>query len=270
MDREHHDEMDAQPGTERNRPHYGHDGMPQGRPLTTLVIEFIRRLEETVWTNEQRLELQARIHYRGPCQIIEFWQGLWLEHAPPVAHQGRHVRWVHQCDACAPYWVDGVHLEAGEIKAVILKDRMGGRWPALPQDLEAADAPRSPDTSTSVTIGLRTGPQTRRMTVDEAVPLFRMMVRHADDPLWRTSRTTYRHHVVITVQSVRSDFFRVLDVSPGVALLADDRRFRIAYTWDGIAPPRYHAKFKGRVLGTYATDLEAAQGLFDWHCEHMS
>ncbi|MFF4699863.1 hypothetical protein [Streptomyces chattanoogensis] len=201
------------------------DGMPQGRPYTKLVVEFFRRLEETVWTPQQWLEFQARHLDRDPCQgLIEFWQDLWLDYAPEIAHHGQLVRWVHQDDARAPYQVDGVHLEDGEIKAVILKDSMGSRWPAQPQDLELSDASRSPLTSVSITTGLRTGPQTRSLDEGEAVYLFRMMIRHIDDPLWLASRTTYRHHVTVTVRSTRSNFCRILHVPLRVALLAADER----------------------------------------------
>ncbi|WP_434598184.1 hypothetical protein [Streptomyces sp. A5-4] len=249
------------------------DSMPINLPDTKRVVEYVDQLVEKVWTREERLAFEAAYYYRDTKQgIIEFWQARWLEYAPEIARQGRCVAWKHQRDEWAPYRVDGVRLEDGEIKAVILKDRMGSRWQAWPTDLDPAPEPHKPIVPVRITTGYRTDPTPARVSVEDAVKVLCMAERYSKaphDPHWTVTRKTYTHHVKVVIRSNRSSLMDSIRVPHGVALLAADGRFTITHTWDGHEKQRWHARFCDQFLGTYVTDVEAADRLHTFNVKRM-
>ncbi|MEH0432221.1 hypothetical protein ACKI1I_46250 [Streptomyces turgidiscabies] len=261
------------PAAEKYQKYSRNDGMPINLPDTKRVVEFVDRLVETVWTHEERLAFEAKYYHRDTKQgIVEFWQDRWLEYAPEIARHGRCVTWKHQRDEWTPYRVDGVRLEDGEIKAVILKDRMGSRWQAWPRDLEPAPEPHQPLVPVRMTTGYRTDPTPNRVSVETAVKVLRMADRYSDaphDPHWTVTRETYAHHVKVVIKSNRSLLVDSIRVPHGVALLAADGRFQITHTWGGHATRRWHARFCDQFLGTYATDVEAADRLHTFNVKRM-
>ncbi|MGW0536332.1 hypothetical protein [Streptomyces sp. NPDC003032] len=249
------------------------DGMPVNLPHTKLVVEFVDRLVDEIWTREERLAFEAKCFFRDTKQgIIEFWQDRWMEYAPEIAKQDRCVTWKHQRDAWAPYRVDGVRLEDGEIKVVILKDRMGTRWQAWPADLEPAPEPRRPLVPVRMMTGYRVDPTPNRVSVEAAVKVLRMAERYSKAPHdrhWTVTRETYAHHVKVVIKGNRSELVDSIRVPHGMALLATDGRFKITHTWDGHRERRWHARFCDEFLGTYATDLEAADRLHTFNVKRM-
>lgn len=257
----------------RYQKHSPNDGMPVNLPHTKLVVEFVDRLVDKVWTREERLAFEAKYFYRDTKQgIVEFWQDRWMEYAPEIARQGQCVTWKHQRDEWAPYRVDGVRLERGEIKAVILKDRMGSRWQAWPEHLESAPEPHKPLVPVRMTTGYRVDPTPNRVSVATAVRVLRMAQRYSEAPHdlhWTVTRETYAHHVKVVIKGNRSELVDSIRVPHGVALLAADGRFTITLTWDGHEKQRWHARFCDQFLGTYATDVEAADRLHTFNVKRM-
>ncbi|MDX3019996.1 hypothetical protein [Streptomyces acidiscabies] len=253
--------------------HSTNDGMPVNLPDTRRVVDFVDRLLDTVWTDEEQLAFKAKYYHRDTRQgIVEFWQDRWMEYAPETARHGRCVTWKHQRDAWAPYRVDGVHLEDGVIKAVILKDRTGVRWQAWPQHLEAAPEPHKPLIPVRMTTGYRTDPTPNRVSVATAVQMLRTAERYSrkpHDPHWTVTRETYAHHVKVVIKSNRSSLVDSIRVPHGVVLLAADRRFQITHTGDGHTERRWHARFCDEFLGTYPTDVEAADRLHTFNVKRL-
>lgn len=89
------------------------------------------------------------------------------------------------------------------------------------------------------------------------------------DSHWTVTRETYTHHIKIVIRSNRSSLMDSIRVPHGAALLAADGRFSITLTWDGHEKQRWFARSCDQFLGTYATDVEAADRLHTfWTDQH--